>query len=66
MMLHKFNTLQYRNMQEMHISDELSLSILKNNTEYLELENPILKEFGFTNLNSFSFSKDGFSTFIKS
>lgn len=59
-MLHKFNTLQYRNMQEMHISDELSLSILKNNTEYLELENQFLKEFGFTNLNSFSFSKDGF------
>ena len=43
-MLHKFNILQYRNMQEMHISDELSLSILKNNTEYLDLENQFLKE----------------------
>lgn len=59
-MLHSFNTLQYRNMQNLHISDENSLSVLKNNEEYLALEKSFLEKYGFESLNYFSFSSDGF------
>jgi selenocysteine lyase/cysteine desulfurase len=66
MMLHSFNALQYRNMQNLHISEENSLSVLKNNEQYLSLEKNFLDKFGFESLNYFSFSSEGFlSLFLK-
>lgn len=56
----KLNILQYKNMQDLHISSNLSLSVLKNNDEY---DNTVLKfksKYSFQNLNTFSFDKDGF------
>ncbi len=63
-MPHKFNTLQYSNVQDLHISDDLSLSILKTNSEYEILEQEFLKRFQFKELNSFSFSRDGFLSIL--
>lgn len=56
----KLNSLQYPNVQNLHISNELSLGILKSNDEYEKLENSFKKEYSFSKLNTFSFSKSGF------
>jgi hypothetical protein len=56
----KLNTLQYPNVQNLHISSELSLEILKNNDIYEALENEFTSKYGFSDLNTFSFSKSGF------
>lgn len=56
----KLNSLQYPNVQDLHISNELSLSILKNNETYEKLENEFKKEYSYSDLVTFPFSKSGF------
>ncbi|MGB5794035.1 MAG: cysteine desulfurase, partial [Poseidonibacter sp.] len=56
----KLNTLQYPNVQNMHISSDLSLSILENNEVFEKLKKEFKTKYSFNNLNTFSNSKDGF------
>ena len=56
----KLNSLQYKNMQNLHISDDLSLSILNNNESFEELIKEFKSKYSFENLKTFSFCKDGF------
>ena len=56
----KLNFLQYPNVQNLHISSDLSLSILKNNNEYEKLENMFKEKYSFSQLITFSFSQSGF------
>jgi len=56
----KLNSLQYRNMQNLHIEDELSLNVLSNNEKFSQLQDEFLKKYSFSKLNTFSFCKDGF------
>lgn len=56
----KLNTLQYKNMQDLHISNELSLGVLSNNDKFKTLEKEFLSKYSFSNLSTFSFCKDGF------
>ena len=42
--MYKFNFLQYSNMQNLHITNELSLNILSDNQKYLELEKRLLTD----------------------
>ena len=58
--MYKFNFLQYNNIQNLQISDELSLNILSDNQKYLELEKEFLSKYSFENINYFSFCKNGF------
>ena len=58
--MHKLNILQYNNMQNFHIRDELKLNILSDNIEYLNLEKEFLGKYNFFRLNTFSFCKAGF------
>ncbi len=55
----KLNFLQY-NMQNIHIKTSLSLHTLSNNDEFENLKINFLKAYGFEELNTFSFDKDGF------
>ena len=56
----KLNSLQYRNMQNLHIDDELTLNVLSNNEKFSQLQDEFLKKYSFSKLNTFSFCKDGF------
>lgn len=56
----KLNSLQYKNMQSLHISDDLSLSILNNNEAFEQLIKDFTSKYSFKNLNTFSFDNDGF------
>ena len=56
----KLNTLQYPNVQNMHISNDLSLSILENNEIYEKLQKKFKAKYSFAQLKTFSFCKDGF------
>lgn len=56
----KLNTLQYPNVQNLHISSDLSLSILENNEVFEKLKKEFKSKYSFNNLNTFSNSKDGF------
>lgn len=56
----KLNTLQYKNMQDLHINDELSLSVLKTNDEFEVLKKRFISKYSFKNLKTFSFDKNGF------
>lgn len=56
----KLNSLQYTNMQNLHIDDELSLSVLSNNESFMKIEKEFLNKYNFTSLSTFSFCKDGF------
>lgn len=56
----KLNSLQYPNVQNLHISNELSLGILKNNDVYEKLELEFKKAYSFKELITFSFSQSGF------
>ena len=56
----KLNSLQYPNVQDINISSDMSLGILKNNDIYEKLEKELLKKYCFSSLNTFSFSKSGF------
>jgi|TARA_R110002033_G_scaffold107863_1_gene154216 hypothetical protein len=58
--MYKLNILQYSNMQNLHIRDELKLSILSDNIEYINLEKEFLSKYKFSKLNTFTFSKAGF------
>jgi len=58
--MHKLNILQYNNMQNLHIKDELKLNILNNNQAYENIKNSFCKRYGFSDLNTFSFDKGGF------
>lgn len=58
--MYKLNSLQYPNVQNMHISNEMSLSILENNEVYEKLKSEFTSKYSFDNLNTFSFCKDGF------
>ena len=49
--MYKLNFLQYKNMQNLHIKDSLSLNILSNNEDYISLEDSFKKEFSFESLN---------------
>lgn len=41
--MYKLNFLQYKNMQNLHIKDSLSLNILSNNEDYISLEDSFKK-----------------------
>ena len=56
----KLNSLQYPNVQNLHISSEYSLSILKNNDEFTKLEDEFKKKYLFSQLITFPFSQSGF------
>ena len=45
--MYELNFLQYKNMQNLHIKDSLSLNILSNNEDYSSLEDSFKKEFAF-------------------
>lgn len=62
--MYKLNFLQYKNMQNLHIKDSLSLNILSNNEDYNSLEDSFKKEFAFESLNYFSFCKSGFLSLL--
>ncbi|WP_066405446.1 cysteine desulfurase [Aliarcobacter cryaerophilus] len=62
--MYKLNFLQYKNMQNLHIKDSLSLNILSNNEDYSSLEDSFKKEFAFESLNYFSFCKSGFLSLL--
>ena len=56
----KLNSLQYPNVQDLHISSDLSLDILKNNDTFLKVENELKRKYSFQDLLTFSFCKNGF------
>lgn len=56
----KLNSLQYPNVQNLHITNELSLDILKNNDDFLKIENELKIKYDFSELITFSFSQSGF------
>ncbi|MGJ0312932.1 cysteine desulfurase [Aliarcobacter cryaerophilus] len=62
--MYKLNFLQYKNMENLHIKDSLSLNILSNNEDYSSLEDSFKKEFAFESLNYFSFCKSGFLSLL--
>ena len=62
--MYKLNFLQYKNMQNLHIKDGLSLNILSDNEDYISLEDSFKKEFSFESLNYFSFCKIGFLSLL--
>ena len=62
--MYKLNFLQYKNMQNLHIKDSLSLNILSNNEDYISLEDSLKKVFAFESLNYFSFCKSGFLSLL--
>ena len=62
--MYKLNFLQYKNMQNLHIKDSLSLNILSNNEDYTSLEDSLKKDFAFESLNYFSFCKSGFLSLL--
>ncbi|MDX4067644.1 cysteine desulfurase [Aliarcobacter skirrowii] len=62
--MYKLNFLQYKNMENLHIKDSLSLNILSNNEDYISLEDSFKKEFAFESLNYFSFCKSGFLSLL--
>lgn len=62
--MYELNFLQYKNMQNLHIKDGLSLNILSNNEDYISLEDSFKKEFAFESLNYFSFCKSGFLSLL--
>ena len=62
--MYKLNFLQYKNMENLHIKDSLSLNILSNNEDYISLEDSFKKEFSFESLNYFSFCKSGFLSLL--
>uniref|UniRef100_UPI0040484321 cysteine desulfurase n=1 Tax=Aliarcobacter sp. TaxID=2321116 RepID=UPI0040484321 len=62
--MHKFNILQYNNMQNMHIKNDISLNILSNNEEFISLEKEFKNRYLFESINYFSFSKSGFLSLL--
>ena len=62
--MYKLNILQYNNMQNLHIKDDMSLNILSNNEEYNKTEKEFKEKYSFENINSFSFSKSGFLSLL--
>lgn len=62
--MYKLNILQYNNMQNLHIKDDMSLNILSNNEEYNKTEKEFKEKYSFGNINSFSFSKSGFLSLL--
>ena len=62
--MYKLNILQYNNMQNLHIKDDMSLNILSNNEEYNKTEKEFKEKYSFVNINSFSFSKSGFLSLL--
>jgi cysteine desulfurase len=62
--MYKLNLLQYNNMQNLHIKSELSLNILSNNEDYINIEKEFKEKYSFENINTFSFSKSGFLSLL--
>ena len=58
--MYKLNFLQYPCVQTISLDESYSVEPLKSNDEFELLINNFKKEFGYTNLNSFSFTKEGF------
>ena len=59
-MMIKLNSIHYPIVEDINISKEYSLDILKNNELYLDIEKKFLKKYSFSDLKTFSFNKDGF------
>ena len=51
-------------MQNLHINSDISLNILSSNESYLKLENELKNRYSFEDINSFSFSKNGFLSLL--
>ncbi|MDY0051988.1 MAG: cysteine desulfurase [Aliarcobacter sp.] len=62
--MYKLNILQYNNMQNLHIKNDMSLNILSNNEEYIKIEKEFKEKYLFENINSFSFCKSGFLSLL--
>lgn len=60
----KLNTIHYPIINDINISREFSLDILKNNELYLESETSFLKKYSYSNLKTFSFNQDGFLSLL--
>lgn len=58
--MYKLNILQYNYKNILNNDKDFSLSILKNNDNYLELKNEFVKKYKKESLYTFSFSKAGF------
>ena len=58
--MHKLNALQYPKVKNITLDESYSIEPLKNNDEFEQLLSNFKKEFGYKNLNSFSFTKEGF------
>ncbi|MGA1933658.1 cysteine desulfurase [Arcobacter sp. YIC-464] len=56
----KLNSLQYKNMQDLHIKSDLSLNVLSNNEEFESLKKEFVKKYNKNSLTTFSFDKEGF------
>lgn len=62
--MYKLNILQYNNMQNLHIKNDISLNILSNNEKYNTIEKEFKDRYLFENINSFSFCKSGFLSLL--
>jgi len=60
----KLNTIHYPLINDINISKEFSLDILKNNELYLECEKSFLKKYSYSSLKTFSFNQDGFLSLL--
>ena len=56
----KLNTIYFPKIDDVSISKEFSLDILKNNELYFEVKKDFLKRYSFTDLTTFSFTPSGF------
>lgn len=64
--MYKLNIVQNPRVEDIAISKELALDILKTNDEYLSYENSFCARYSFKSLNTFSFSKEGFLSILLS
>ena len=58
--MYKLNFLNYSEADDISLSKELSIEPLNSNVEFESLSKSLTLRFNFTNLHSFSFSKEGF------
>ena len=62
----KLNALQYPTVKSITLDESYSVEPLKNNNEFETLINDFKLEFGYENLNTFSFTKEGFLSLMLS
>ncbi len=58
--MYKLNFIQYPNINEMQINEEISLKALKDNSKVEKVITRFKNKFGFNSLNTLLFNQDGF------